>query len=282
MANCPPLYVEAPAITPYQYGLFSVASMPPEDADPHWQCGIEYQPLSCDRAFVTADDCETATPTPKEVAEGVGIVEAEPFTIFDGFNCHIVGFTEAEIMARARAALELGERRAVEREYWTGEHGTALHLADPSAVVLNAVPAPTAADALHIVGGLAALENYLADNYGGVGVIHAPRGVSAFLSRFHLASVVGSRIQTLVGTPVALGGGYVVNTGPDGTPAPPGTAWMYATGQVVVRRSAPWVNPNSVAAALNRTTNNVTLLAERTVIVSHECVLAAVLVTINC
>lgn len=283
MATCPPLYVPAPTVTPYAYGLFSVAIQPPEESDPHWQCGVDYQPFSCDKSSVVGDYCSTPLPPPKTVPEGVDTVNGTPFTVFDGFNCHLVGFTEAEILARVRAALDLGERRAVEREYWTGEAGSRPRLADPSAVILNPTNPPlTIADALHPVGGIAALENYLADNYGGTGVIHGPRGASAVLSRFNLISVVGSRLQTIVGTPVALGGGYVINTGPDGTPAPPGTAWLYATGQVVIRRSAPWLNPDSVAQALNRTNNNVTLLAERTFIVTHECLLAAVLVTISC
>lgn len=282
MPTCPPLYVDAPVVMPYTYGLFSVALTPAEDPDPHWACGVDYQPMSCDKSSVVGDYCDTPPPGPKIVPEGVDTVSGLPFTVFDGFNCHLVGFTEAEITARARAALDLGERRAVEREYWTGEAGSRPRLADPSAVVLNAVPAPGVADALHPVGGIAALENYLGDNYGGTGIIHAPRGVGAFLSYHSLAAVVGARVQTMVGTPVALGGGYVVNTGPDGVEAPPGTAWMYATGQVVIRRSAPWLNPDSVKQALNRSNNNVTILAERTYVVSHECVLAAVLISINC
>lgn len=282
MPTCPPLLIDPPPVQPYRFGLFSVAAMPPEDADPHWACGVEYQPFSCDRSSLTGDDCTIPPPPPKEVPEGVDTVSGTPFTVYDGFHCHVVGYTEAEIMERARRALELGERRAVERAYWTGETGNRPRLADPSAVVLNPVDPPTAADALTPTAGLAALENWLADNYGGTGIVHAPRGMSAIFSRYHLADVVGAQVQTLVGTPVAFGGGYVVNTGPDGAPAPPGTAWMYATGQVVIRRSPVWVNPDSVAQALDRAHNMVHLLAERTYVITHECLLAAVLVSINC
>lgn len=275
----------APAVEPYKYGLFSVAQMPAAESDPHWQCGVTYEPFSCDKSSAVGDYCPTPpalVPGPKTVPEGVDQVNGLPFTVYDGFNCSIVGRSEADIMERARQALALGERRAVEEAYWTGAVGNRPRLADPSAVVLNAVPAPTAADALTPVAGIAALENYLASNYGGTGIIHGPRGVSALLARYHLAFAEGTVLRTLVGTPVALGGGYTVNTGPDGVEAPPGTAWLYATGNVVIRRSEVWVNPDSVAQALNRTSNNVTLLAERTYVVTHECLLAAVLININC
>lgn len=281
MPTCPPLYVPAPAIEPYKYGLFSVAQLPAEETDPHWQCGVEYEPFSCDKSQAVGDYCETPAPAPKVVAEGVDLVNGTPFTIFDGFNCKVVGRSEADIMERARQALALGERRAVEEAYWTGSQGNRPRLADPSAVVLNAVPAPAVADALAPVAGLAALENYLGGNYGGTGIIHGARGTSALFARESLAYPDGTVLRTIVGTPLAFGGGYT-NTGPDGTPAPPGTAWLYATGNVVIRRSEVWVNPDSVAQALNRVNNRVTLLAERTYVVTHECLLAAVLITINC
>jgi hypothetical protein len=72
------------------------------------------------------------------------------------------------------------------------------------------------------------------------------------------------------------------NTGPDGSPAPAGTAWIYASGTVVIRRSEIFVNPDTLAAALNRSTNEVLVLAEREIVITRECGTAAVLVSINC
>lgn len=285
MATCPPLYVEAPALTPYAFGLFSAATMPPEPADPHWMCGIQYEPYACDQAKLIADECEADPPPEKAADPGVPLVEGTPFVVYDGFNCSIVGRSEADIIDRARRALTLGEQRAVEEAYWTGSLGNTPNLANPDAVVLNPVDPPGPADALSLAAGLAALENYLASNYGGLGVIHMPRGVATLLTRDGLLCGCGGtrgKLTTALGTPVAAGGGYVANTGPDGSPAPPGTAWMYATGRVVIYRSDIVINPDSVAQAFNRKTNTVHILAERTYVVAHECVLAAVLVTISC
>jgi hypothetical protein len=92
----------------------------------------------------------------------------------------------------------------------------------------------------------------------------------------------GTPLRTHLGTPVAAGGGYVVNTGPDGAPAPPGTAWLYGTGPVSIRRGEVFINPDSIGQALNRTTNEIEILAEREYVVGFDCLLAAVLINVNC
>jgi hypothetical protein len=281
MATCPPLYVPAPACQPYGFGLFSVAQFP-QAADPHFECGVQYEPDSCQRAFCWTDDCDpNTTPTDKVIPEGVPLVTASAFTVYAGFNCKIVGRTPQDIESRARTALELGEQRAVERAYWTGECGANPHLANPDCTVLNAVAG--APGALNIVSGLEALESYLGDNSPCSGVIHAPRGVEPLMARSHLLEgSSGTQKRTGLGTRVAFGGGYVVNTGPDGTVAPAGTAWLYATGEVAIWRGSVYVNPDSVRQALNRITNRVELIAERTYVVSHACVCAAVLISVSC
>jgi subtilisin family serine protease len=280
--TCPNLYVKAPAVERYGFGLFSVAIMPAPEADPHWRCGVEYEPYACDQARVEGDRCATPQPD-KEVDDGVPLVTGSPFTVYDGYLCRLPGRpSEAEIHDRATQALELGEQRAVEEVFWTGTAGNTPHLADPSAVVLNATPTPTAADALNIVAGVAALETYLGAHYSGVGILHMPRGAATLLSREGVIFRERTALRTLLGTGVAAGGGYAVNVGPDGTEAPDGTAWIYATGAVVIRRGEIIINPDTVAAALNRATNEVEILAERQYVITSECVLAAVLVSISC
>lgn len=278
MPTCPPLYVDAPAVVPYGYGLFSVAQFP-VDADDHWQCGVQYEPQACVPATAWGDPCDAAQPD-KAVPAGVPLVVGTPFTIYAGFSCHLPGRTAADIQARAQQALQLGEQRAVEEAYWTGSVGSTPVLADNvNAVILNTVAG--APGALCPIAAVGELEGYLAANYGGTGVIHAPRKTIPYLARDVLVSADRSRMSTMLGTQVAAGGGYP-GSGPDGTDAPAGTTWLYATGTVVIRRSPVWINPDSVAQALNRTSNQVDLLAERSYIVSHECVLAAVLTSLAC
>lgn len=283
MSVCPPLLVPAPTVQPYSHGLFSVAQMP-VDVDPHWRCGIQWEPYACAPARLQpVEECEEEPP-PWESDDGVPLVEASPFVVYGSYHCRLPGRSlPADIEDRARQALLLGEQRAVEEALWTGSAGNTPHLASPDAVVLNPVPNPGAADALSPVAAIAALESYLGANYGGVGVIHIPRGAAAVLARHHqFCGDCAPPLRTVLGTAVAAGGGYVVNTGPDGSPAPPGTAWAYATGPVAIRRSEIFMLPDSLAGAFNRTTNEVEVIAAREYVIGWDCVLAAVLINVSC
>jgi hypothetical protein len=185
-------------------------------------------------------------------------VFADPFVVYDGRICP--NFTEDQLRASAVNRLGASEQRQVEQQFWIGP--TRMHLAGPDTVVLGGgLPVSPAM-------GIALLEGYLADHYLGVGYIHAPRYTAGLLHRemqvvYDLAT--GATLATAIGSRYVFGTGYPT-TGPDGTPAPPGHAWLYATGQVVVRRS-----PLVVNATRDRLTGCITALAERTVVVAAQC-----------
>ncbi|MEV0822525.1 hypothetical protein [Nonomuraea rubra] len=281
MPTCPPLYVNPPAVEPYAGGLFSVAQFPAEQ-DRHWRCGVMWEPYACTPARGLGDQCDNPD-AEKEVDDGVPLVEAGAFTVYGGYLCRTVGRSEADILDRIRQAVRLGEQRAVEQAFWTGDLGNTPYLASPDAVVLNPGGLPVdAAEALTPQAGIAALESYLRENYGGTGVIHMPAGAVPVMARYNQFCGCDFPLRTWLGTPVAAGGGYVINTGPDGQPAPPGTAWLYATGPVAIRRGEVFINPDTVAQALNRTTNEIEILAEREYVVGFDCLLAAVLINVNC
>lgn len=280
MPVCPPLYVSAPAVVPYQYGLFSVASFPVVN-DPHWACGVEYEPQSCNTSRCYPDQCDQPA-AQKTLDDGVPLVTATPFTIYDGYLCRLPGRSmEREIFDRARNALLLGEQRAVEESFWTGSCGNRPRLADPSAVVLNAVNPPTAGDALKMPAAIAALEEYAGRNYSGQAVIHGPRGAIALMAAHHQLVRDATRLTTWAGTYVAGYGGSP-NTGPDGTPAPAGTVWLYVTSGVSLWRGPVIITPDTLGGALNRSTNEVEVVAERQYVAGIECILAAVLADASC
>lgn len=283
MPMCPKPIVDPPSVTPHEFGLFSVVQRPVPEGD-HWRCGVRWEPYACDEGDAYGDQCDDPNQT-KAIRDGVPLVDADAFSVHDGYLCRLPGRpNEAEIRDRAETALRLGEQRIVERVVWTGEAGTQTvepHLASPDAVVLNPVNPPAAADALKLPAAIAALEAYLGSVYGGVGVIHAPRGVAALMDHFQLARPDGTRVRTLLGTPVAFYAGSP-NTGPDGSVAPPGTAWLYITGPVALRSGPAIVVPGTVAAALNQITNEVLVIAEREYVVGWDCVHAAVLADISC
>lgn len=283
MPICPKVVVSPPAVQRYGYGLYSVVQQPQPEGD-HWRCGVMWEPYACDAGEPYGDQCDDPG-VDKPVRDGVPLVEADAFTVYDGYLCRLPGRpSEAEVFDRARTALELGEQRTVELVVWTGLAGTQIvepHLASPDAVVVNAVMLPTADDALALPAAIAALEDYAACNYGGQPVIHAPRGVAELMQARYLLERDGAVLRTILGTPVAFYG-CSPNTGPDGSEAPPGTAWIYITGPVAMRRGPVLVAPESLAAALDRTTNEVYVLAEREVVIGWDCIHAAVLADISC
>lgn len=281
MPNCPPLYVSAPVVEPYSFGLFSVLQTP-ATSDPHWRCGVQWEPLTCTpaRAY-PIDQCPPPDPVPtKEVDDEVPLGEATGFVIYDGYRCRLPGRSEEqEVRDRAVQSLLLGEQRAVEAAFWTGSAGNTPHLASPDANVLNAVNPPTVADALSMPSALAALEECAGTSYAGQPVIHAPRGASAIMAAHQLLQRSGSRLTSWAGTPIAFYGGSP-NTGPDGTAAPDGTMWLYITSPVMAYRSEVAVYPDTLAQALNRTTNEVFIVAEREWVLGFDCLHCAVLAKI--
>jgi hypothetical protein len=265
----PPRYVAAPVATPYRYGLLSSADVL-EDPPGRWQLGIEYEPVACGGAAALPPGCDM---TAMAVDTGVPLVSGGPLLIYAGFSCSPVGHLD-DAQDRAEAALIMGEQRALERAYWTGSEGNRPRLADLACTTLNAVTGT--AGAVSLRAGIAMLEDTLGDEYGGIGVIHAPRGVAVNAATLQLLRPAGFGLVTPLGTRWAFGGGYAVNTGPDGAPAAAGTAWLYATGGVTVRRGPPvfYGGPET----LDRAENTLTVYAERLYVITHDCLCAAVLV----
>src|SRR5690606_15185910 len=92
---CPSVLVDPPTITPYRYGLFSVASIPPEPIDPQWQCGgYEYVTHACSEASTWDPDCES--PAEKPVQGALSVVHADPFVVLAGPQCDLISSSLAE------------------------------------------------------------------------------------------------------------------------------------------------------------------------------------------
>lgn len=199
-------------------------------------------------------------------SDGVPLVYADPFTLYTIFECAPVG---VDLEDRAARAMRSGEQRAVEQA-----------VAERLAVAEDAVDLSDGGT-FHPAEALAMLEKYAAENYGGVPVIHSPRNVTSLLS--DRIARYGARLETVQGALIASGGGYHSLRGPAlniGDPASTqgagfGEAWMYVTGQVVVRR-APTVDATPMTMSRTPATNVARVLAERPYAVSWECVTAAV------
>jgi len=144
---------------------------------------------------------------------------------------------------------------------------------------MEAVDLTPAAGPVNIAQGVAALEGCLAEQYGGVGTLHVPAGAAALLGCCGLVTEdqATGTLRTLAGNCTVIGAGYSAqNTGPGNIPAEPGTAWLYITGPVVIRRGPVEVVPARRRASINIRTNDLRVLVERTVVVATTCVVCAI------
>lgn len=271
------------AFTPLPYGLWDTVQQPSGDG-PHWQQGINWIER-CPVGDSTYDECLSVTgigappePPAKTANVDQSVRGALPFTVYAEFECAPVGLAEAESVASD--ALARVEQTQVETAFWTGTAGgqpvVFPHLAADTevldgTVVLQPVasPAVTGADVAQALG---VLEQELADCYAGQGLIHVPRSVLPTLAAWSLISERGGRLYTTAGNLVVAGTGYT-GSGPDGAAPAAGTAWIYATGAAWGYRSDPYVT--RLRDSLDRTSNTLRMLAERTYLIGFECCLLA-------
>lgn len=276
--------IELPAaFTPLPHGLWDTVQHPAANG-PHWQQGITWVER-CPTGDTTYDECLSVTGTgapPEPPAKTANVDQsyrgALPFTVYAEFECSPVGIPEAESIASD--ALDRVEQQQVETAFWTGVAGgqpvVFPHLAADTEVldgdiVLQPVAtiAVTGADVAHALGEL---EQELADCYAGQGLIHVPRSALPTLAAWDLAVERDGRLYTPGGNLIVVGDGYT-GTAPDGTTPAAGTTWIYATGMAWGYRSDVYVS--RLRDSLDRTSNTIRMLAERTYLIGFECCLLA-------
>lgn len=270
----PPFVIDGPLPVRPRYGLLDVAQIQTPSIDPHWMNGTTMRGYSSDLPGVWAPCNEGSTADVKD--DGGPTVQPTfgPFTVYLPVTCNTFSSRpDDEFRARATAAFEAKEGWAVERELAQGI-GQPLNpfLGDSNADVLASGAAVGAREAL------ALLENALGATAEG-GVIHADPATVIRWSGEYLVIKDGDILRTALGTPVAVGRGYIGAT-QQGEAAPGADqAWAWATGPVVVRRSQTEVIPGTLSEALDRLTNEVTERVERHYVVGWDTALqAAVLV----
>lgn len=267
MPIAPPATVTAPERAPLPYGLFSVLTFRPGD---RFESGVQFETDTCGPVDgIGPYQCppEETEGLPKSLdANGGGLGQATPFTLYGHYTCSIPSLPESEMVAAAERHLISREEAGAERAFWSGYLDSTPSLAgDPDLTVL-----PSASSA---VQGLVALETFLATTYGSVGVIHLSRGAAALLIAKSLITTRGQQAFTTLGTPVVAGAGYD-GSGPDGQTSPTAT-WAYATPALVGYRSE--IFSGSDGAAFTTGTNEATAVAERTYVIGYDtCGTAAV------
>lgn len=266
----PPIYIAPPATDPHRFGLFSVANMP--DPTDRWEFGVEWEPIAGERAHLRAHECVdeyTADVVPRD---GEDSVEGIPFVVVGSYSCSSAARPLEEAEERARLHLSAGAERAVEYAIATGVMGNLPSF--QGATDLTDVPGT--GDELGYA--LGRIESQLAQDLASVGTIHATRQLGSALGAGQYAWRQGQRLETLLGSYVVAGGGYdLANIGPAGEAPAAGSAWLYGTGRPTIRQSEVYVQPDD-SHFLNRDDNLVTILAQRTYLVTWEGPTVAVLV----
>ncbi|AIV35612.1 cupin [Streptomyces sp. CCM_MD2014] len=263
---------------PLPHGILNACTTVEDVTDVHELMGVEWRALGCCPVHEWKDPCLTDD-SPGEESPGEPVAKqfcrpefehAQPITLYAGAECSTFGWSYEEAVTHARATMALGEQHGLEAAFWSGK------------LTVDAVDLTPAAGPVSVAQGVAALEGCLAESYGGVGVLHVPAGAAALLGCCNVLTrdpATGS-LETLAGNCAVIGAGYSAeNTGPGGIPAEPGTAWLYITGPVHIRRGPLDVIPDR-SASVNPRTNDRRVLVERTYVVGTTCTVCAVLVEV--
>lgn len=278
MALIPPVVIDPPAPPQRPYGLFDVALGPMPFPNPQAMGGgVQYVPDICeDNYYLVPLDCPPITGT-KTFDAVEGSVSGAPFSVLTSYTCGSLSFSFAEAERRVRIRMAMREQTAVEQRVWSGTSGALGTITGLFRNAVNLGSAGCPVEAIEI------LEQTLADNDVPGGMIHARPGMSAHLTNnylIHYQNLNGRALSTVIRTPLVFGRGYD-GSGPTGQAADASTEWMYASGRVLIWQDPQiWVpDPGQV---LDKSTNQLSLVAERPYAVAVECGVWAIQVTRTC
>lgn len=243
--------------------------------DSHHLNGTDMMTTSCAAAHPWQDCPDPAggwTNPDEKLFDRVETCSFEPVTAYAGVECSTIGISFEEARERAMQQLILGEQWVLENWFMTRWLADATHTVDLT----------PGAGAVHIVNGVGILENWLAIEYGGQGLIHAPIGTAALMSMHHVVPHASEETcpNTLAGNGLILGAGYSANVGPAvppaiPAPAPAGEAWLYITPPMRIRRDSRTVFQTSNWQSIDTTVNDRKVLAETTFVPEVACCMAA-------
>lgn len=269
-----PVYVPAPNPVVPRYGLLQVATGPIDLPINARSGGLQYQVATCDLPLGYEVNCQADLDS-KTFEGTINTQTAYPFVIYSSINCSPVGLAnwgQEGIRRYLYDQLVAGEQATLERLFSEATFGVSPNL---QSGVTNL------GTAQGIVRGVGMLEEWLYSRYGLPGVIHAPMLSAPYFTGSHVVEKDTDRIwKTDVTTKVSFGN--YAGDGPTGQAASAGTTWIYITGQVAV-----WRTPDStlfdppLGQVMNRSTNLIEIVMEREYVISYDCYVAGVEVTLD-
>lgn len=269
-------YPTAPATTPLKGTLLDAATVIDNF---EWQTEIGlFDSFNCMKFREAAVFCG---PNSKDLDQVADWISGFKFSAYGGLTCKAIGLDEAHMLAEATRVFEQGESAAVEAALMATRFIESAASVPDDLDAGDLWVAPTditpAAGAVSVKAGIALLEGYSSGNYVGVPTLHVPVTVASLLLNDNGLDFSGDSLRTKWGSKVAAGAGYdFPNTDPDGADADDGEKWIYATGEVLVIRGKTFIRQE-----MDRSTNEVFVLAERPYIAAVDCFSAAVKVTVE-
>jgi hypothetical protein len=246
--------IDAPVREPERGGLLSVANVVdsiPAGAAYH---GIRYQADPCGKNRVVPTD------NSDKIFDQTVLVQSEQFSLYRGVEDALL--LGADAQDRATRLYRASESYGVEAKIQE-------LLFNPVAVDLTPTPGTPVTNPKLALG---LLEQYAADNYSYLPMIHGNRLAVSLIP--DMKAEADGKLFTVHMTPIVNGGGY----GPDGTgavTAGEGEAWLYATGNLTIWRGSEVGPPTGVDDLKG---NRSLGLMERQYVATVECFVAAVLV----
>lgn len=245
--------------------------------DERWTNGFTYLPDSCDAINPQAIQC-LGSPGDKLPPDNADAVDYAPFLTFGGDKCSRMDVGR-DREGRARRNLLATESWQVEAEFFDGLASKSVSPNLPNPFLTDGTTADDATGGgspLPSVRALARVEQAIMEClHGQRAMIHAQPELVSLWQAGGALRLEGNVLLTVLDSIVVPGSGYS-GAGPDATPAAAGTSWCYGTSLVYALQGS--INLLGTAPDwLNRTTNDVTVLVERTnALVFAPCCVKAV------
>jgi hypothetical protein len=270
MAFQPADVIAAPEPGPLRYGIFNVATGPLSMPSRAGVAGVTYDPVGCGTARGYPAECDDTPPT-KVFDPNVGEQETKPFVVYSSLVCGAAGYTPGYLASKVRRRLMAVEQHGVEEAVWSGAIG-GVTLGNLPTFQGGGVQILTATAGLNTAIGL--LEDYAGSVYGYEPVLHVEARLAQRLGAQGGVRQDGALKRTTMGTPIVFGSGYP-GTSPAGVAAVANHAWIYITGRVTLWRADDIFIPQR-EAVMNKTTNQISLIAEREWMAAIDCFVAAI------
>lgn len=284
-------WANPPKFEPLPYRLADAADGP-RPFTGHQKLGVMFEPNPCTFPLETSTACLTGSGDAKEPTAEVNWRGANPFAIYTWLPCGLVSLGREELERLTLGAHQNNAQTIVERVFWSGgDFQTSQFLATDTEVIVDVVGGSqvtlqTGATTLitgsaGVAEAIGLLESAMAGCYGGRPLIHIPRIATPHLAKNHLIKEQGQFIRTIGNNSTIIPAPGYENTGPDGTEAPDGFAWFYATGSVAMWESPVTWYARETSQILDRSVNATSLIAEQWFMFGWDCCHFAVLVNLS-